>query len=193
MFCESQWARRNILLLVCLCFNKSPRNFIMAIYKLASTGGYGLNTILRNPVPAKGSKRSLCTKLFTSPINCVQNCAKIRQNRLARPPAHSCIQLHTTLNQGKQSWNSVVSSHHALWVDLEEILLMQLWWKNRSMAPLSLSRPKILQRCQSSAWFVICRLNSTYPQLIVQPKTGLIDEQVDNQFTKNVLRLSNSR
>ena len=40
----------------------------MAIYKLASTGGYGLNTILRNPVPAKGSKRSLCTKLYKSLI-----------------------------------------------------------------------------------------------------------------------------
>jgi len=47
------------------------------------------------------------------------------------------------------------------------------------MPPLSLSRPKVLQRCQSSAWFVISRLNSTTPQLIVQPKTGLIDEQVN--------------
>jgi len=41
--------------------------------------------------------------------------------------------------------------------------------------------PKVFHRCQSSVWFVIhhTRFNSTYPQLIVKPTTGLIDEQVN--------------
>jgi len=56
-----------------------------------------------------------------------------------------------------------------------------------SMPPLS--NPKVFQRCQSSAWFVIhhTRFNSTNPQLIVKPTTGLIDEQVKNFLSEKSL------